>query len=240
MIKIKRFFIGIDLAWGETNPSALAVLSNDEKPELLECGLYYGIEEMVKLIETYAEKGPVTVGVDAPLKVPNETGNRETEKAFLRDFSRYRIGMLPVNRTLMTRHFGGVKGEVLLERLQALGFELSLDGERGAAEVYPHATIAVCFNDNRILPYKRKKGRSTEDVKAALAVYQGYLKTALKSHSLLDAPISELKGKSLKEYEDRLDGITAAYTLWFCTRHPDRCKHYAPEGEALFITPIPG
>lgn len=193
---------------------------------------------MVSLIVPYQKEYDITVGVDAPLKVPNQTGNRETEKAFLRDFARYKIGMLPVNRTLMERMFGMVRGEALLGVLEAEGFTLSSD-RQGVLEVYPHSTIAVCFNDNRLLPYKRKKGRSLSDVKAALQTYQDYLRKAVADHPVFSVDIGALKGKAIKEYEDTLDGITSAYTLWYCRHFPERCKRYSAEGEGVFVTPFP-
>lgn len=232
-------FIGIDLAWTDKNPSGVAVLSDDPVPRLIEHRLVQTVEEIVELITSYLSDFSVNVGVDAPLKVPNETGNREIEKAFLRDFARFKIGMLPVNRTLMKRMFGLVRGEVLLDLLRAEGFVLGMDMVRSVVEVYPHATIAVCFNRNRLLPYKRKKGRSVEAVKEALRTYQGYLKTALAPHPAMDADIRALKGKSLKAYEDTLDSITAAYALWFCHRHPRCCRSYRAEGEGIFVTPFP-
>lgn len=232
-------FVGIDLAWSETNPSALAILSDDvPSPKLLSFHLVTTLETMIRVIRPYLEDFDVRIGIDAPLKVPNTTGNRETERAFLRDFARYKIGMLPVNRSLMERMFGSVRGEVLLGLLEEEGFQLSDTGPNGVTEVYPHATIAVCFNNNRLLPYKRKKGRSVTDVKAALGIYRGYLRDVVADHPVFETDISALKGKELKAYEDTLDGITSAYTLWYCFRYPERCKVYRAEGEGIFVTPF--
>lgn len=231
-----RRFIGIDLAWTEKNPSALAILE-ESAAGLRLLGVYRArtLCETVELIRAQREGCEVSIGIDAPLKVPNQTGNREIEKAFLRDFAKYRIGMLPVNRTLMERMYGGVRGEALLALLEAEGFLLGND----VFEVYPHSTVAVCFNGNRILPYKRKKGRSLADVKEALSTYRDYLREAVGPHPFFDGNLSDLKGKALKEYEDGLDGITSAYALWFCRDNPERCKTYRAEGEGVFITPFP-
>ena len=234
-----HLFIGIDLAWTDKNPSGVAVLSDDPVPRLIEHRLVRTLEEIVELITSYLSDFSVSVGVDAPLKVPNETGNREIEKAFLRDFSRYKIGMLPVNRAVMRRMFGLIRGEMLLELLRAEGFVLGTDTVRSVVEIYPHATIAVCFNHNRLLPYKRKKGRTLADVKSALATYQTYLRQAVSDHPVLDVDVGALRGKALKEYEDMLDGITSAYTLWYCRNYPGECKIYSAEGEGYFVTPFP-
>jgi predicted RNase H-like nuclease len=235
-----RVYIGIDLAWTQTNPSAMAVISDDfPTPELLALHLVTTLEDMVSLIFSYQNDHDIIIGVDAPLRVPNRMGNRETEKAFLRDFSRFKIGMLPVNRSLLERMFGSVRGEELLRLLEAEGFGLSPTAAQAVVEVYPHSTIAVCFNNNRLLPYKRKKGRSLADVKTAMKTYQHFLRAALYDHPVFNVDIETLKGQALKTYEDKLDGITSAYALWYCRHFPKRCKTYRTEGEGVFVTPFP-
>ena len=232
----ERRYIGIDLAWTEKNPSALAILAEGSSaPRLSEVLYPDSLDEMVGLVRQLKEDFDISIGVDAPLKVPNDTGNRTIEKAFLRDFARFKIGMLPVNRTLMERMYGLVRGEMLVRGLEAEGFVLG----KNLLEVYPHSTIAVCFNRNRLLPYKRKKGRSLTDVKETLAKYRDHLQKAVGSHPFFDSDITDLKGKALKAYEDGLDSVTSAYALWFCQRYPEQCKTYRGEGEGVFITPFP-
>jgi predicted RNase H-like nuclease len=196
-------------------------------------------EDLILIIEEYSKDYDVFVGVDAPLFVDNETGNRDIEKAFLKDFSTYKIGMLPVNRTLLLRQFGFIKGEELYLKLKASGFTFGCAHQKNIVEVYPHSTIAVLFNNNAILPYKRKNGRNVDDVRKALIIYQGYLKSVINEHSIFDVNILMLKGKGLKEYEDKLDAIVSAYTLYYYQINPQKCKVYKGESGAIFITPFP-
>ena len=226
-----KVFIGIDLAWGGKNASGFAVL--DEQAKLLEHALLFCLNDIVHEVQKYINEYNVFIGVDAPLLVENESGNRAIEKAFLRDFSKYKIGMLPVNRKIMCKYSAIPRGEALRKKLEPFIDEDNL------YEVYPHSTLAVLFNNNTILPYKRKTGRSLEMVKEALQRYQGFLKKVITRDELFECNLVEMKGKPLKNYEDRLDAITCAYTLVYFSKHKQKCKVYT-EAKARFITPYMG
>lgn len=213
-------FIGIDLAWGEKNPSGFCVLTpEDSKLKTLDLKLIYDLDEIVLEISKYLSY-KIYIGIDAPLIVPNETGNRAIEKNFNKDFSKYKISMLPVNRNLLTKYTKQIRGELLYEKLCDLGFQRDYKHKRVVFEVYPHATIAQCFNANKILPYKRKKGRDILFIKEQLSIYQKFLQSVSIPSSFLKIDLTLLKGKKLKGYEDMLDAFTSAYTLY-------HCKHYS-------------
>lgn len=230
---MKKLFIGIDLAWSDTNQSAICIATQNK---ILQVQMIDSIDSIIELISSYKQNYHITVAVDAPLKVPNETGNRSIEKEFIKDFSPYKISMLPVNRNLLEKQFGFLKGELLREKLEKVGFFFGLQNDYNIIEVYPHSTIAVCFNNYKILPYKRKKGRFVADIKRALEIYQNYLKT-IYDDSILDISLEELKGKSLKEYEDKLDAIVCSFTLQYFFEGK-KCKKYSYENQEYFITPI--
>mgnify|MGYP000514810612 CR=1 FL=1 len=229
-------YIGIDLAWGEKNLSGFCVLTPLENTlKILEIKLLHTLDEITDEIKKYLAH-QIYVGVDAPLLIPNESGNREIEKAFNKDFSKYKISMLPVNRKLLTKFSPKIRSEVLYEKLSSLGFSRDLKAKKALFEVYPHATIALCFNDNKILPYKRKKGRDTLFIKEQLKIYQNYLQSVCEPDSIFEEDIDLLKGKSLKDYEDKLDSFTSAYTLLYCKNKPH--KIYKLDNIDTFITPI--
>ena len=229
MILIKphqdKVFIGLDLAWGEKNASGFAVL--DEKGKLLEYDLLFNLEAIRQRIHVYKNDFDVYLGVDAPLYVENESGNRQIEKEFCKDFSQYKISMLPVNRKIMTKYTKVPRGEALRLSVQI----------QNLYEVYPHSTIAVLFNNYKILPYKRKTGRKKVDIIKALSRYQNFLKSVVLADTFLDYNLKTYNSKQLKDYEDILDAVTAAYTLLYCQNCAEKCKKYRDK-EAVFITPI--
>ena len=208
-------YIGIDLAWSQNNLSGVTLLEDNK---VVFCDVLQSLDEIANFINQYPN---AQVGIDAPLRVDNETGNREVEKAFLRDYSSKKLGVYPVNRTLLTRNNGYIAGELLISRIsQTLGKDLF--------EVYPHVTILECFH-KKVLPYKRKAGRSTAFIKEQLNILQNYLLSKLDGDFAVD--INELRGKALKSHEDKLDSIVAAYTLYYCSNN--KYKIY----EDIFLVP---
>lgn len=233
---MNSIYIGIDLAWGEKNLSgfcALVPLKNSLKIE--EIKLLKSIDEIVLEIEKYQDNR-VFVGVDAPLEIFNEEGNRECEKSFNKDFAKYKISMLPVNRKLLTKFSPNIRSEELYKKLKNLGFKRDYNSDKVIFEVYPHSSIAMLFNAQKILPYKRKKGRDVEFIREQLSIYTKYLSKVISPHKFLKTDAALLKGKTLKDFEDMLDAITCAYTMKYC-RDGD-AKFYKNEAKDIFVTPI--
>ena len=236
MLISNSVYIGIDLAWGDKNLSGFCVLSQYKNTlKILDIKLLKSIDEIFDEIEKYTND-KVYIGLDAPLLVPNEDGNRECEKLFNKDFAKYKISMLPVNRKLLTKYNSNIRSEVLYKRLLENGFKRDYSSNKVIFEVYPHSTIAMLFNNHKILPYKRKKGRNTEFIREQLTIYKKYLAKVVSSHSVLKNNVEVLKGQGLKSFEDMLDAITCAYTIYFCQNN--EARYYKVEGENIFVTPI--
>lgn len=195
-------YLGIDFAWSRNNFSALTLL---EENRLIETVYLQSDEEILAYIHATQ---PDKIGVDAALEVPNETGNRIIENQILKDFAKYKLGVYPINRQIMDRLYGGNRAEELFAQLD--GYRL----RDNLFEVYTHATILRCFTKDRVLPYKRKKGRNTPFIKEQLTVLQEYLMNVVKGIETFD--IDGAKSKELKMIEDKLDSIVCAYTLLVC------------------------
>lgn len=223
------------MAWGEKNLSGFCVLvplKNSLK--IVDIKLLKSIDEIVQEIDKYQDK-KVFVGVDAPLEVFNEDGNRECEKSFNKDFAKYKISMLPVSRKLLTKYSPTIRSEELYKKLKSRGFKRDYSFEKVIFEVYPHSTIAMLFNAQKILPYKRKKGRSVEFIREQLGIYTKYLQKVISNHKILKTDAKLLKGKALKEFEDMLDAITCAYTMKYC--QSGDAIFYKNEEKDIFVTP---
>ena len=239
---LSKIFIGLDLAWGEKNLSGFCALelspskkTSKHKLKILDVKLIKSIDEILIEIDKYKEH-QVYVGVDAPLVIPNETGNRDIEKNFNKDFSKYKISMLPANRKILTKYSPNIRSEELYKKLETKGFERDYTSDKVVFEVYTHSTIAMLWNNHKILPYKRKKGRDTAFIKEQLGIYKKYLKKDISAHSIFKEDISLLKGQKVKDYEDKLDALTCAYSMFHCL-YNDR-KFYQVDSQDTFVTPI--
>ncbi|WP_348542136.1 DUF429 domain-containing protein [Sulfurimonas sp. C5] len=233
---MNSLYIGIDLAWGEKNFSGFCVTQQEgNKLKILELKLLKSIDEIVQEITKY-EDYKVHIGVDAPLVVPNETGNREIEKDFNKDFAKYKISMLPANKKLLTKYSPKIRSIELFDKLSQLGFQRDFKHNKVIFEVYTHSTIAMCFNNHKILPYKRKKGRDSDFIKQQLGIYKKYLLQVFKKHKILETELDSLKGQKLKDHEDILDSLTCAYCMWYCREND--FAYYQVEGVNTFITPV--
>src|SRR6266536_2225699 len=148
--------IGIDLAWSPRNPTGAAVIRGGADGGALGGTALLGdLDAIVGFVERQAEAGPAIVAVDAPLRVPNERGQRPAEAAISRAFGRYQAGAYPANGQRLTFE-GIVRGEALVAMLEERGFvhkPTVAEGEpvRQVVEVFPHPAMIALFGLQRTL-----------------------------------------------------------------------------------------
>ena len=243
-------FIGIDLAWSDRNPSGGAVIRNGR---LIACSGGLGtLSEIVDFVgEHLSRRNGSVVAVDAPLRVPNETGIRQCDRALSADWHRYQAGAYPANRRLLERD-GVVRGEALTAALSERFkfFESDVIPRRTRArlvcEVYPHPALVSLFGLERILKYKRGRGRSFEERWSEFERYRKLLRKLRKADPplrrtrrlLKSTEVYGLRGAALQAYEDALDAITCAYIASYLWRHgPRRVTRYGSLEEGHILVP---
>jgi predicted RNase H-like nuclease/ppGpp synthetase/RelA/SpoT-type nucleotidyltranferase len=238
-------FVGIDLAWGQSRPSGLAVL--DENGLLLHVSAARTDEEIVVALSPYLE-GDCLVAIDAPLIVKNPTGNRPAEAALNRDFARFQAGAHPSNTG--KPEFSGTPRGARLSALLGLDLNPRSGRTRRAIEVYPHPATVSLFRLGRTLKYKNKPGRSLEMLRGELLrlirLIEG-LESA-KPRLLVDrtrSPWSQLvqavetagRKSQLRVVEDQVDAVVCAYVALFATRHPERTTTFGDGDTGYIVTP---
>jgi predicted RNase H-like nuclease/ppGpp synthetase/RelA/SpoT-type nucleotidyltranferase len=242
-------FVGIDLAWGDRNPTGLAVL--DEGGRLVHVETVRTDEEIVAALAPY--DGPVLVAFDAPLVVTNPTGNRPAEAALNRDFARFDAGAHPSN-TGKPEFSGTPRGA----RISAqLGLDLNPRSGRArrAIEVYPHPATVALFGLGRTLKYKNKPGRSLDQLRGELLVLMGLLEGLAAAEPPLlvgngagrpgSSPWAALVAQAeratrkseLRVVEDQVDAVVCAYVALFATREPARTTTYGDFETGYIVTP---
>lgn len=262
-------FIGIDLAWSARNPSGVAVV-RDEK--LVACsGKLGSTDEIFRFVKKHiSKKGPAIVGIDAPLRVPNETGSRRCDRELSAEWRRYEAGALPANRRLLGQYAHEksvwqvpgtngiederrVRGETLVNMLvQRLHFTEAAPiprrtEDRLVCEIYPHPAHVSLFGLEITLKYKTRPGRSYDMRWTELERYQRLLRrlqsaTPALRHTkklLTEIDVRELRGRRLKEYEDKLDAVSCAYVASYLWHHgPRRTRVYGSVPEGHIVVPI--
>lgn len=220
-------FIGIDLAWGETNPSGWAVLKGDQRcAELVEVNTLPSCEAVLARLKDHATAS-IVVAIDAPLIISNEKGQRRCETEIGRCYGAK--GASCHSSNLSHCHPAGVR---LASQLESLGFRHAPDlahpeNQRVMLEVYPHPALIELFRLRSIIKYKkgkvasRRKGQG--DLQQRLRELSRFTRPLACTPSLsefLATQTKALRGAALKANEDKLDAIMCAYIAyhWFWRR----------------------
>ncbi|QCC76180.1 DUF429 domain-containing protein [Nocardioides daphniae] len=240
-------FVGIDLAWGERNPTGLAVL--DAEGRLVHVSTVVTDDEVVAALAPFTE-GPCLVAVDAPLIVTNPTGNRAAEAALNKDFAPFDAGAHPTN-TGRAEFAGRPRAARIASRL-GLDMNPRSGRARRAIEVYPHPATVALFRLGRTLKYKSKSGRSLEQLRAELLVLMGLMESlsGADPRLVLDGEaggeawrglrttVERAQRKSeLRVAEDQVDAVLCAYVALFATTHPERTTTYGTFEQGYVVTP---
>lgn len=232
--------VGIDLAWGERNPTGLAVL--DPGGQLVHLSRVQTDDEILAALQPYA--GPLVAAIDAPLVVANPTGKRGAERALDRDFARFEAATHSSN-TAKPWFVPEPRGARLARRL---GLSLADPAApRRALEVYPHAATVALFGLSRTLKYKAKSGRTVESMRAELL----RLTALLGSLHAADPPLrlgpawhdhvagiaAATRKSELRRAEDPVDAVVCAYVAAYADRRPADVTTYADDTGAAIVTP---
>lgn len=212
--------VGADIGWS-TEPSRESTgLCTIVAGELVDCSLATTDEEILN----YAIKRDADfVGIDAPLVVPNFESRRPVED----ELGRHGYSAYPANRELFNRRYGGIRGEILVEKLESYGYTLSEDTStpKSMIEVYPNPTIRATIGE--IPKYKNVN-------KAEMHTGVGELwRRTIESigdvefgefEALVpDSPDDVTKG-NLKAVGDLIDAFYSAYVLKLDLEYPDRTE----------------
>ncbi|WP_232677138.1 DUF429 domain-containing protein [Nocardioides sp. R-C-SC26] len=232
-------YVGIDLAWGERNPTGLAVL--DEDARLIHLSAVRTDDEIVAALSEHTA-GDCVVGIDAPLIVRNQTGSRPAEKALSKDFRRFNAGTHPTN--LNKPEFSeGSRGARVAARFD-LPIDQPLQGRRRAVEVYPHAATVALFALPKVLRYKHKSGRDLELLREQLLILMGLVETLVvvdETWQVQRASVETAATKAaLRHVEDQVDAVVCAYVAFLAATRPDDVTVYGDAETGQIVTPTLG
>lgn len=236
-------FIGIDLAWGNRNPTGLAdLVSESGGCRLVRSDRRTTDEEILDWVEACGGED-VWLGIDAPIIARNPPGtSRPADKMVSARFSRYHAGVYPANRERCERPIR------LCRKLRRRGFSSNpfLPGRRGRRqlEIFPHLVQVAFFERPRIIKYKKGPVPVRQ---AGLREFQAAIETHLTRQDppllpspeltrLLHQDPRTLRGSALKSLEDRLDAVLCAYmAFYFRTWKKTRCEIIGDHAQGYII-----
>jgi predicted RNase H-like nuclease len=231
-------FLGIDLAWKDTNRTGLAVV--DDSGRLLLSGTAVADDEIAAWIARL-DGDVVVAAVDAPLVVPNPTGQRVGETKVARAFGRHGAAPYPSNRS--NPLFDPPRALTLAER-----FGWNVDPAHVATadapaciEVYPHPAMVGLFGLPRRIGYKKGPARRAgfaELVARFETVAELRLDESDRWAELRRVVASPARGE-LARIEDEVDAILCAHLAWLWCHRPGALRVYGSLGEGYIVAPPP-
>lgn len=240
------YFAGVDLAWGQRNPTGVAVV--DGTGTLRHVAAAGDDADILDQLAPYTA-GPCVVAIDAPLVVANPTGTRPGETLLNRDFRRFEAGAYPANTGLAWFADGG-RGAGLCRALD-LDLDPRSSSPRKALEVFPHAAGVVLFDLDRTLKYKHKPGRDFTQLHGELQRLIGFIE-ALRTAApplnvgtndgwrrLTESVHAATRKSQLRRAEDPIDAVLCAYVALFAHARPDAITIYGDPASGCIVTPTP-
>ncbi|WP_130013915.1 DUF429 domain-containing protein [Serinicoccus sediminis] len=232
-------YLGMDLGWS-TGATGLAMVN--EEGRLVASGRVQSDGEIADWIA--AQPGHVVVAaVDAPLIVPNETGQRVPERLIGQAFGGFGASAHTLNRI----RFPG--GDTRALRLaQRFGWAVDPRTPPGGdtavcIEVYPHPAIISLFRLGYRLDYK--KGNDQRRV-PGFQLFVQHLESVPELNvlssprwALLKDTLSAPRPGDLNRVEDELDAIVCAHLAWLWHHRPDALRIYGDAEDGYIVTPPP-
>lgn len=236
---------GIDLAWGRRARTGIAVV--DAAGGLLASTAVRTDQEITDFLDPYAAR-LATVAVDAPLIVTNPTGQRPCERQIGAAFGRYGAGAHPSNTS---NPLFDPPRAATLAAAQGWKVDPSHVGRPGSPvclEVYPHPAMVGLFELPYTIPYKAKRGRDLQELKAAYEVLLGAMELHIPELDLgsyerwaaLRAVAAGAQRKAdLERIEDELDAIVCAHLAWLWSHRRDALRVYGDVTSGYIVAPPP-
>jgi predicted RNase H-like nuclease len=241
-------FIGVDLAWGGTNPSGLVAL--DERGCVVGEDVRTSDDEIAAFVAGHDRDGAV-LAIDAPLVVDNPTGRRACEAELQRRYGRLGAGPYPSNLALLG---GRVRAMELVRSLERPYLTAPVDPRRDprgwwAVEVFPHPALVELGALARALRYKKGPAAAKVDglrrlyaVLAALEASTPPLRLRPGGRLTAEfARLDSLRGRARKGFEDLADAHVCAYVaLWWWWHGRARTLVAGDERHGAILVPLGG
>jgi len=232
-------FVGIDLGW-TSGATGLAVV--DDAGRLTGSGRVHTDDEIAAWIA--AQPGEVVVAaVDAPLIVPNETGQRVPERLIGQAFGAFGASAHTTNQ----KKFGGEEPRAM-RLAQRLGWLVDphapTHGDAAVCiEVYPHPAMVGLFQLGYRLDYKKGNDQRRSPgfallVKHLESIPELALVASRRWEQLKRTLAAPVPG-DLNRAEDELDAILCAHLAWLWQHRRESLHVYGRVEDGYIVAPPP-
>jgi predicted RNase H-like nuclease len=230
---------GIDLAWS-SGWTGVALVDRDGR--LVASGRVRTDDEIAGWLQSLPGRLAV-VAVDAPLVVPNLSGQREPERLIGAAYGAYGASAHSSNQRLL----GGPVSRAL--RL-AQRFEWSVDPDEPTSvdppvcvEVYPHPALVGLLRLPYRLDYKKgSTSRRLPGFRSLLAHLESIPELDLGSSSRwaeIRYGVGRSGGGGLNRWEDEVDAIVCAHLAWRWWQQPATLRVYGDLPRGYIVAPPP-
>ncbi|MCC4721832.1 DUF429 domain-containing protein [Salinicoccus sp. RF5] len=239
-------FIGIDLAWTYRNETGVCVMDADGRVEFLDAAVYSN-EDILDIIMDYTD-GPVMIAIDAPLIVNNESGSRGAEGELMRSkIHGHRLFAFNSNRAFLTRAFGDIRGETLMNHIiqSVPGIRIGFDNRASnIVETFPTGICCGLFPDKHPIRYKKKRKMTFKETCGEMDRLTGLFKEMEAEGRVqdliekIDWDLRSATRKSHKHLEDKVDAFLCAYGMYNIYTGAAEEKMFGSIEEGFIILPI--
>lgn len=242
-------FIGIDLAWSYKNETGICVINETGEVEYLNSAVLSD-EEIVSIIKSFSHE-QISVAVDAPLVVKNETGSRFAERALMSEkINGHRVFLFIVSRGYLIRNFGQIRGETLINLIKNEIHDISVEeapiAEKSTIiETFPSAVCCGLFPDIYPVKYKIKSKVPYGETKYQLERLLERLKFIEEEENLVSNLVSkfdidkiDINKNNHKHIEDKVDAFLSAYGIYSIYKGFAEQKTFGNVQEGFITIPL--
>ncbi|MCX6396845.1 MAG: DUF429 domain-containing protein [Propionibacteriales bacterium] len=231
-------YVGIDLAWKAGNRTGLAVV--DGSGRLRSSGVVRSDDQLFAWLDEHAP-GLRVVAVDAPLVVPNATGQRAGENELARAYGRYRAGPYSSSRSIP--YFDPPRAETIAA---ARGWvtdpeHVGTEDRPACIEVYPHPAMVGLFGLGERVLYKKGPDRQSGFAQV-VELFETLEVLGLGDHprwqELARIVAAPLPGQ-LTQIEDEIDAVLCAHLAWLWAVRREELHVYGSGVEGYIVAPPP-
>ncbi|GAA2723076.1 DUF429 domain-containing protein [Cellulomonas aerilata] len=231
-------FVGLDLGW---STGATGVAAVDDTGQLTASGRVTSDDEIADWLS--AQRGRVVVAaVDAPLIVPNDTGQRVAERLIGQTFGGFGASAHTSNRARL--------GDVTRALRLAGRFGWAVDPRTATGgdvavclEVYPHPAIVGLFRLPYRLDYKKGDARGrAPGFRLFVQLLESVPELRLAESARwpeLTRTIAAPRPGDLDRVEDELDAIVCAHLAWLWHHRPGSLRVYGSVEDGYIVAPPP-